>query len=165
MIGYLLVGGLLLALIVLLTYQIRIDTYTRNKLFEIQLEMGKGQAAMTKELPWSDLKKIIDEVIDFTISNYIITNGVTKMSDEELAINWTMMLNDICTEVELALSEPIKHQILKTISEEYMTRYIKNSVQLVIVYRLQNNKKNPVNEKLEKIHKGANSLNIPNNQQ
>ena len=104
-------------------------------------------------------------MIDFTISNYISTNGVTKMSDEELAINWTMMLNDICTEVELALSEPIKHQILKTISEEYMTRYIKNSVQLVIVYRLQNNKKNPVNEKLEKIHKGVNSLNIPNNQQ
>lgn len=153
-----LVGGLLLALVVLLIYQIRIDSYTRNKLFEVQLKMGEGQAAMTRELPWSDLKKIIDEIIDFTISNYIITNGVNKLSDEELAINWTMMLNEICTNVEVSLSDEMKRQILKTITREYMSQYIKNSVQLVIVYRLQNNKQNPVNDKLEKIHSGIGNL-------
>lgn len=153
-----LIGGLLFALVVLIIYQIRIDSYTRNKLFEIQLKMGEGQAAMTRELPWSELKKIIDEIINFTISNYIITNGVNKLSDEELAINWTMMLNEICTDVEISLSDEIKRQILKNISKDYMSSYIKNSVQLVIVYKLQNTKQNPVNDKLEKIHNGIGDL-------
>lgn len=151
-----LVSALLIILIILVIYQIRIDSHTREKLFEVQIEMGRGQAAMTRELPWSDLRKIIDEIIDFTISNYIIINGMSKMTDEELAINWTLILNEICTEVELSISDPIKEQILKTISKEYMTKYIKNSVQLVIVYRLQNNSKNPVNKKLESIHQGIN---------
>lgn len=153
-----LVIGILIGLMILIIYQIRIDSYTRNKLFEVQMEMGKGQALMAKDLLWSELKKIIDEIIDFTISNYIITNGIDKLSDEELAINWTMMLNDICTEVELSLSNEVKRQALKFISNDYMTHYIKNSVQIVIVYRLQNNKNNPVNKQLEKIHTGVTSL-------
>ena len=147
------ISVLLIALIGLLTYQIRIDSHTREKLFEVQIEMGKGQAAMTRELPWSDLKKIIDEIIGFTISNYIITNGIAKMTDEELALNWTVMLNELCTKVEISLSDEIKRQMLKTVSQEYLQEYIKNSVQLVIVYRLQTPKKNKVGEKLESIQK------------
>lgn len=142
----------------LLLYGIIRDTQTRKKLFDIQIEMGKAQQAMTKELPWSELKKIIDEIVDFTVSNYIIINGVKKLTDEELALNWTLMLNDICTDVEMALSDEMKRQILKTMSEDYLTRYIKNSVQLVIVYRLQDKTKNKVGEKLESIQKNANSL-------
>lgn len=143
---------------ILLLYGIIRDTQTRKKLFDIQIEMSKAQQAMTKELPWSELKKIIDEIVDFTVSNYIIINGVKKLTDEELALNWTLMLNDICTDVEMALSDEMKRQILKTISEDYLTRYIKNSVQLVIVYRLQDKTKNKVGEKLESIQKNANSL-------
>lgn len=142
----------------LLLYGIIRDTQTRKKLFDIQIEMSKAQQAMTKELPWSELKKIIDEIVDFTVSNYIIINGVKKLTDEELALNWTLMLNDICTDVEMALSDEMKRQILKTMSEDYLTRYIKNSVQLVIVYRLQDKTKNKVGEKLESIQKNANSL-------
>ena len=143
---------------ILLLYGIIRDTQTRKKLFDIQIEMSKAQQAMTKELPWSELKKIIDEIVDFTVSNYIIINGVKKLTDEELALNWTLMLNDICTDVEMALSDEMKRQILKTMSEDYLTRYIKNSVQLVIVYRLQDKTKNKVGEKLESIQKNANSL-------
>lgn len=143
---------------ILLLYGIIRDTQTRKKLFDIQIEMSKAQQAMTKELPWSELKKIIDEIVDFTVSNYIIINGVKKLTDEELALNWTLMLNDICTDVEMALSDEMKRQILKTMSEDYLTRYIKNSVQLVIVYRLQDKTKNKVGEKLESIQKNANTL-------
>ena len=155
------ISVLLVALIGLLTYQIRIDSHTREKLFEVQIEMGKGQAAMTRELPWSDLKKIIDEIINFTISNYIITNGIAKMNDEELALNWTLMLNELCTKVEVSLSDEIKRQMLKTVSEEYLRDYIKNSVQLVIVYKLQTPKKNKVGDKLESIQKEVTKNKVP----
>jgi hypothetical protein len=149
---------LLVVLIVVVLYQIRIDTYTRKRLFDVQIEMGQAQAATTRELPWSELKKIVNEIITFTIDNYILINGVAKLSDEELAINWTMMLNDICTSVETSISDEIKRQILKSISMEYLTMYIKNSVQLVIVYKLQNTKKNPVNDKIESIHNEVASI-------
>lgn len=155
------ISVLLVALIGLLTYQIRIDSHTREKLFEVQIEMGKGQAAMTRELPWSDLKKIIDEIINFTISNYIITNGIAKMNDEELALNWTLMLNELCTKVEVSLSDEIKRQMLKTVSEEYLRDYIKNSVQLVIVYKLQTPKKNKVGDKLESIQNEVTKNKVP----
>ena len=153
-----LISILLVLLILLLLYQVRVDSYTRKRLFDVQIEMAQGQQAMTKELPWSDLKKIIDEIIGFTVTNYIITNGLSKMKDDELTLNWTMILNEVCSEVELSLSEEIKRQILKTISLEYMTKYIKNSVQLVIVFNLQKNKDNAVNNKLEKIQTGAGVL-------
>ena len=37
-------------LVVLVIYQIRMDQYNRQKMFELQIEMAKGQQAMTKEL-------------------------------------------------------------------------------------------------------------------
>lgn len=152
------VSVLLLILIVLLTYQIRIDSHTREKMFEIQMKMGEAQAATTKELPWSELKKIIDEIINFTASNYIMINGIDKMNKDELAINWTYMLEEMSTNVELSLSNEIRRQILKNISKEYMSRYITNSVQLVVVYKLQYKKNNPVNDKINEIHQGINNL-------
>ena len=158
------ISVLLILLILLLAYQIRIDSYTRKRLFDVQIEMAQGQQAMTKELPWADLKKIIDEIIGFTVNNYIITNGLNKMNDDELTLNWTMVLQEVSSKVELSLSDEIKRQILKTISIEYMTEYIKNSVQLVIVYSLQKNKDNSVNHKLEKIQNGAVALKQQQNQ-
>lgn len=149
------IGILLTILVLLLLYQIRIDSYTRKRLFDIQIEMAQGQQAMTRELPWSELKKIIDEVINFTVPNYMIFNGVDKMSGDELALNWTMMLNEICPEVELSLSDEIKRQISKTITQDYLTKYIKNSVQIILVYNLQKNKDNPVNNQLQQIQNGA----------
>lgn len=152
------ISVLLTLLTLLLLYQIRIDSYTRKRLFDIQIEMAQGQQAMTKELPWGELKKIIDEIIGFTVTNYIITNGLNKMKEDELTLNWTMILNEVCSEVELSLSDEIKRQMLKTISLEYLTKYIKNSVQLVIVYNLQKNKDNTVNNRLERIQNGAGVL-------
>lgn len=152
------IGTLLTLLILLLLYQIRIDSYTRKRLFDIQIEMAQGQQSMTKELPWSELRKIVDEIVNFTVSNYIVTNGIAKMKSDELTLNWTMILNEVCSEVELSLSDEIKRQILKTITLEYMTKYIKNSVQLVIVYNLQNNRDNKVNSQLEQIQTGAGAL-------
>lgn len=158
------ISSLLGLLILLLLYQIRVDSYTRKRLFDVQIEMAQGQAAMTKELPWSELKKIIDEIISFTVNNYIITNCLGKMKVDELTLNWTMILNEICSEVELSLSEEMKRQILKTISVEYMTKYIKNSVQLVIVFSLEKNKDNSVNNRLEQIQTGVGTLKYHQNQ-
>lgn len=149
---------LLVILILLITYQIRIDGYTRKKLFDIQMEMGRGQQCMLKDLTWAELKKIVDEIVSFTVINYSITNGLSKMSNDELTLNWTLMLNEICAEVEVALSDELKRQILKNITIDYMTFYIKNSVQFSIVYNLQNNSNNKVNNKLENIHNGVYSI-------
>lgn len=154
-------GILLIVLILLLLYQIRIDTYSKKKLFDIQMEMAQAQQSMTRELPWSELKKIIDEIVNFTVPNYIITNGIKKMNEDELTLNWTMMLNELCSDIELSISNEIKRQILKTITVEYLTKYIKNSVQIILVYNLQKNKDNPVNNQLENIQSKA----LTNNKQ
>lgn len=148
---------LLITLIGLLFYQIRIDTITRKRQFDIQMEMAIGQQAMTKELTWAELKKLIDEIINFTVNNYIITNGITKMDEAELSLNWTGMLGELCTDIERSLSDEMKRQVLKSISLEYLTNYIKNSTQLIMVYSLQNNKNNTVNKKLENIHNNIHS--------
>ena len=149
----------LLILICLLTYQIRIDSYTRRELFKVQMEMGKGQQSMTKELPWSELRKIIDEIVVFTTINYIITNGISKMKDTELTLNWTGILTEISVNVDLSLSDEIKRQILKNISRDYLTSYIKNSVQYQIIFNLEKNKDNMINKRLENIHEKVPSMN------
>ena len=154
---------LIILLIVLIVYQIRIDGYTRKRLFDVQIEMGKGQQAMLKDMTWSELKKVIDEIVSFTVINYTITNGLSKMSNDEITLNWTFMLNEICSEVEMSLSDEIKRQILKTITIEYLTSYIKNSVQFSIVYNLQNNANNKVNNRLENIHNGINNISNSDN--
>lgn len=152
--GMVIIGVLLLALVGLLLYQIRIDGYTRKEMFEIQIEMAKAQQAMTKELPWKELKTILDEIISFTVINYSLTNGLSKMKDEELTIQWVYILNDVSTLVETSMSDELKRQILKSISIDYLTSYIKNSVQLTIVYNLEKNKNNKVNNRLSNIREG-----------
>ena len=146
---------LLAVLILVVLYQIKIDGYTRKKQFELQIEMAQAQQSMTKDLPWKDLKKIVDEIISFTVINYMINNGIFNMKKTELTLNWTTILNEVCAEVDLSLSDEIKRQILKTITREYMVKYIKNSVQLTVVYNLQNNKNNAVNKKVESLNNGV----------
>lgn len=146
---------LLITLIGLTLYQIRIDTITRERTFELQIEMSKGQQAMTKELPWKELKAIVDEIISFTVINYCITNGITKMTDAELSLEWVVILTEVCSSVDSYLSEEIRRQILKNVSEEYLSQYIKNSVQLTIVYNIDKNKENRVNNRLRDIQYGV----------
>ncbi len=140
---------LMCCIICLLVYRMWSDTLHRKQLFEVQMEMAKAQQAMTKDLSWFDLKKIIDEVISFNCVNYVTVNGLRNMSDNRITLLWTAILNDVSASVELSLSDEIKRQVLKNISLEYLTKYIKDSVQLIIVNDLENNRNNRVNQKIE----------------
>ena len=62
-----------------------------------------------------------------------------------------MILGELCPMVETSLSDEIKRQAMKHISQDYFTRFIKNSVEIVIVYQLETNKENKVNDRLAKI--------------
>lgn len=142
---------LLIMLIYVIVYQIRIDYYNRKRMFDVQIEMGKAQQSMTKDLSWNEVKAIINDVISFSVSKYIMVNGLHNMTNEELSISWTMILGELCPAVEMSLSDEIKRQAMKAISQEYFTKFIKNSVEIVIVYQLENNKSNNVNDRLAKI--------------
>ena len=142
-------------LVVLVIYQIRMDQYNRQKMFELQLEMAKGQQAMTKELPWKDIKEIINDIISFNVSKYIRINGLMKMKTEELSIMWTMMVGDLCTKIDLAIGDEIKRQSYKSISEDYFRQYVKDAVELTIVYQLENNRNNNFNNRLEMIQQNV----------
>lgn len=146
--------GALICVIVLILHQIRIDTLTRQELFKVQIEMAQGQQAMTKELPWAELKKLIDEIILYTCINYITVNGIRNMDDNQITLIWTAMLNDISASVELSISDEIRRQILKNITISYLTKYIKDSVQIVLVNDLETNRNNRVNKKIERYRTG-----------
>lgn len=151
MTGVIVISVLLVLLIGVIIYQIFTDFYNRKRMFDIQIEMAQAQQMMQKDLSWEDARKILNDIISFTVSNYIINNGIMKMKDEELSIMWTMILEDVCTQVEMALSSDMKRQIQKTVTDQYFRKYVKNSVQITIVYQLENNKTNTVNNRLERI--------------
>lgn len=132
-------------------YQVRSDFYNRKRMFDIQIEMAQAQQVMTKDLPWEDLKKIINDIISFSVSRYIMNNSLNNIKNDELSLMWPMILSDLCPRIETSLSTEIKRQALKYISEDYFTRFIKNSVEIVIVYQLENNKENKINERLAAI--------------
>lgn len=157
-------GSLVSLVIGVILYQIRADSYTRQEMFRVQIEMAQGQQAMTKDLTWSEIKKLIDEIINYTANTYIRTNGLTKISDEELSLAWVLILNELCVMVDTSISTEIKRQALKNITESYFTRYIKNSIEVVLVYALENNKDNKVNDRLSNIQAGIGAKNKPNNQ-
>lgn len=158
------IGILLILVIVVTLYQIRMDSHTRSEMFRVQIEMAQGQQAMTKDLGWSDIKKIIDEIINYTVNTYIRTNGINKLSDEDLSLMWVLMLNELCVTVDTSISSEIKRQALKNITESYFTRYIKNSIELMIVYALENNKNNAINNRLSNIQDGTNKKDSPKQQ-
>lgn len=156
-INTLFIGVLLILVIMVILYQIRMDSHTRSEMFRVQIEMAQGQQAMTKDLGWPDIKKIIDEIINYTVNTYIRTNGINKLSDEELSLMWVFMLNELCVTVDTSISPEIKRQAFKNITESYFTKYIKNSIELVIVYSLENNKNNAINNRLADIQGGQQS--------
>lgn len=144
---------LLAVLIGLVIYQIRIDFYNRSKMFETQIEMAKAQQATTKELTWKEIKETINDIVSFTVSTYISTNGLNKMSNEELSVVWTMIIGDLCTKIEISISDEIKRQAFKSISEDYFREFIKNSVEITVVYDLENNRDNKFNRRLASIQR------------
>lgn len=150
---YLMITALII-LVILTIYNLRIDTQKREQMFRTQLEMAAAQQAMTKELPWSELKKILDEILNFICSNYITVNGLRGMTDDRISLLWTSILNDICTTVELSISEELKRQILKNVSLMYLTKYIKDSAQLLVVLDLEKNRDNAINRKIEIFQSG-----------
>lgn len=152
-------GGLVALVIGVVLYQIRIDSYTRREMFRVQIEMAQGQQAMTKDLSWADIKKLIDEIINYTVNTYIRTNGLNKLTDEQLSLTWVLMLNELCVMVDTSIASEIKRQALKNITESYFTRYIKNSIEIMVVYSLENNKDNKVNNRLSDIQSSTNRKN------
>lgn len=141
----------LLLIVCVTIYQIRVDFYNRKRMFDIQIEMAKAQQSMTKDMTWTEIKTIINDIISFSVSKYIMNNGLHNMNNEELSLSWTMILGELCPMVETSLSDEIKRQAMKHISLDYFTRFIKNSVEIVIVYQLETNKENKVNDRLTKI--------------
>jgi len=152
---------LIAILIGVVLYQIYTDLYNRRKMFEIQIEMAKAQQAMTKELTWKEIKEIINDIISFNVSTYILHNGLMKMNNEKLSVMWTMIIGELCTKVDTAISPEIKRQAFKSISEMYFSRFIKNSVEITVVYQLENNRDNNVNRRLDMIQRNQNTVNIP----
>ena len=148
-------------LIGVVLYQIYTDLYNRKKMFELQLEMAKGQQAMTKELTWKEIKEVINDIISFNVSTYIVNNGLMKMNNEKLSIMWTMIIVELCTMVDTAISPEIKRQAFKSISEMYFSRFIKDSIQITLVYQLENNRDNSVNNRLVAIQRSQASPKIP----
>lgn len=147
---------LMATLILVIIYQIRTDLYNREKMFELQIEMAKGQAALTKDLTWDELKKIINDIISFRVSNYIMTNHLMGMKNDELSIMWTAMMGELCTLIEMSLSEEIKRQSFKFVTKKYFTQFVKNSVEITLVYQLETNRENPVNNRLTRIRQADN---------
>ena len=152
---------LIAVLIGVVIYQIYTDLFNRRKMFELQIEMAKAQQAMTKELTWKEIKDIINDIISFNVSTYIVNNGIMKMKNEKLSIMWTMIMGELCTKVDMAISPEIKRQAFKSISEVYFSRFIKSSVEITLVYQLENNRDNNVNNRLAEIKKGRDSLVVP----
>lgn len=152
-------SSLVVLVIGVILYQIRIDSYTRREMFRVQIEMAQGQQAMTKDLSWADIKKLIDEIINYTVNTYIRTNGLNKLTDEQLSLTWVLMLNELCVMVDTSIASEIKRQALKNITESYFTRYIKNSIEIMVVYSLENNKDNKVNNRLSDIQSSTNRKN------
>ena len=147
--------GIILTMMILMIgltcYQIYTDYYNRSKMFELQIQMAAGQQMMQKDLSWEDLKKIINDIISFIVVSFITNNGLMALSKEELSLSWIGIINELCTKVDMSISPEIKRQAYKSITEEYFVKFIKDSVQITVVYNLEKNRSNKVNNRLAEI--------------
>lgn len=136
-------------------YQIHVDYFNRKEMFDIQLQMAAGQQMMQKDLSWKEIKHIINDVVSFITSNYIISNNLTRLTYEELSVSgtWLAIINELCIKVDSSLSPEIKRQAYKSISDNYFTKFIKDSIQITLVYQLEKNRNNKYNNRLAEIQK------------
>lgn len=129
---------------IILGYMLRTDTITRRRLFDTQIAMAQAQQAMTKDLEWEQIKKIINEVLEFVITNYILVESISKLTDTEFNLQMAQILSDICTKTDLFISDEIKRQFNKYTTDEYFKYYMTNSARLILVYKMEMTKKTSV---------------------
>lgn len=104
-----------------------------NLRYESQMEALKVKQSMIEQMSFSDIVEIVNKVINFTITNYVILNGLQNETSETLSLKLDDILEEVCTMVEMNLSSELIRQLLKYVTEDYITYYIKNSCRIIIL--------------------------------
>ena len=104
-----------------------------NLRYESQMEVLKVKQSMMEQMSFSDIVEIVNKVINFTITNYVILNGLQNETSETLSLKLDDILEEVCTMVEMNLSSELIRQLLKYVTEDYITYYIKNSCRIIIL--------------------------------
>lgn len=104
-----------------------------NLRYESQMEALKVKQSMMEQMSFSDIVEIVNKVINFTITNYVILNGLQNETSETLSLKLDDILEEVCTMVEMNLSSELIRQLLKYVTEDYITYYIKNSCRIIIL--------------------------------
>lgn len=117
---------------------IHITTRKNEGMIQAQIEASKiKRTDHVNTLSYDALLKIINDIIGFYISDYILIKGLLIKSDDEMSIIIDNVLVDICSSVYSAMSVELRQAMLNYVTEDHLKLLIKDNCRIVIIHKLQ----------------------------
>ena len=145
---FVLLFAVLVCIVVALTYTIYRDTNKIEHNFQLQLAAAQAkQRPEIHKLEYSELIKIVNEVINYFTSQNMDVLSLASKTEEEISVILDELTADIATKVKVNISPMISDCITCYVTEDFYDRYILNSTRLMIVANIEKQKRMAKREK------------------
>lgn len=122
-------------------YTIHKDTLNNKRMFEIQMTSAKtNRLPDIYKMPYNELMKIVNETINYYTTQNMTLMSLVNKSSEEISLLMDDLSADIATKVKISVSPYVSECITCYITDDFYDRYIINSVRLLLVAHIEQNK-------------------------
>ena len=137
--GTFLISFILLFIIIFFILQYRESYMYKEREFQIKLKSAEtARNAHILNMSYKDLMSVVDTNMVYYIDQAILVSGISnKESDEERSLDFNALLLQVCTNVEMSMSDSLKEAILFYISEEHLRTYIKDSSRILMIAKIE----------------------------
>ena len=117
------------------------DMKQRQLEFQIKIEAAKNtKDSHVRSMSYKDLLSIIDtNMVYYVDQSILISEIVSKKSDEERSLIFNDILTSTCAQVDLSLSTAVKEALLTYISESHLHTYIKDRTRILLIAKIEQN--------------------------
>ena len=122
-------------------YIIRKDTINNKQMFEIQMTSAKtNRMPDIYKMPYNELIKIVNETINYYTTQNMTVKSLANKSSEEISLLIDDLSADIATKVKISVSKYVSECITCYVTEDFYDRYIINSVRLLLIAHIEQQK-------------------------
>lgn len=115
-----------------------ITTMKNEGMLKAQIEASKVKRTdHINTLPYDSIVKIINELIGFYISDFVLIKGLDLKKQDELSIAIDSILTEVCVSVYNAMSNELKQAFLNYATEDHLKMVIKDNARIVLVAKLK----------------------------
>lgn len=119
--------------------------HTQDKKFEFQLKLEaikNKKNDHVESMSYKDLLSIVNDIIGYYVNDEYLHSALPKSTtDEEITLVFNQVHKSIAAKTEMGLSQDVKNALMGYISKEHMITYIKDTSRLVLVAKIEQNRR------------------------